>query len=116
MYARSERLRELLRTEVARALRGVKDPGLSGFMTVTDLALSADLKTATVYYSILGSGRERQSSAAALERASPYIRQVLRKRLTLKLIPHLVFLYDETPRKASRIEQLLMKIEGEEEK
>lgn len=114
MFARSERLRELFRTEISRALTGVKDPGLSGFLTVTDLTLSPDMKTASVYYSVLGSAHQRKTTAEALERASPYLRQVLRKRLALKMLPHFVFIYDETPRKASRIDQLLLKIEKEE--
>ncbi|MBI5629528.1 MAG: 30S ribosome-binding factor RbfA [Elusimicrobia bacterium] len=115
MFARSERLKELFKIEIIQALRGVKDPGVSGLMTVTDLALSPDMKTATVYYSVLGSARQRAGTAGALERAAPYLRQVLRKRLSLKFIPHFVFLYDDTPRKASRIDQLLMRIEGEQE-
>lgn len=114
MFSRSDRLRELFRFEVSRALRGVKDPGLSGFLTVTDLILSPDMKTATVFYSILGSDRERQSTAKALERSAPYIRQVLRKRLSIKMIPNIVFTYDDTPEKASRIDKLLLKIEKEE--
>ena len=113
MFARSERLRELFKTELTKALRGVKDPGLGGFMTITDLTLSPDMKTATVHYSILGSLEERESTARALERAAPYLRQVMRKRLSLKMLPHFVFSYDDTPRKASRIDKLLLDIEKE---
>ena len=81
MFSRGERLRELFRVELSLALRGVKDPGLSGFLTVTDLNLSPDMKSATVYYSVLGSLQERERTAKALERCAPYLRQVLRKRL-----------------------------------
>lgn len=96
-------------------MRGVKDPGISGFMTVTDVKLSADMKTATVYYSILGSDHQRRSTAEALERAAPYVRQVLRKRLSLRTLPQFVFAYDETPLKASRVDQLLLQIEREQD-
>lgn len=114
MFARSDRLRELFRAEITLALRGVKDPGLSGgLLTVTDLSLSPDMKTATVYYSVLGSKRQLESSSKALERASPYLRQVLRKRLTLKNIPELRFVFDDTPRRASRIDQILLRLERE---
>ncbi|MBI4377359.1 MAG: 30S ribosome-binding factor RbfA [Elusimicrobia bacterium] len=106
-------MRELFRDEIARALQGVKDPGLLGFMTVTDLELSVDMKTVTVYYSILGTENDRKSTAKALERAAPYLRQVLRKRLTLKMLPHIAFSYDDTPRKAARVERLLQDIEEE---
>ena len=113
MFERSDRLKELFKEEISRVLRTVKDPGLCGFLTMTDLSLSADKKTASVYYSIIGTPRQRQSTAKALERASPYIRQVLRKRLSLKTIPQFVFVYDETPQKASRIDKLLLEIKKE---
>ena len=113
MFARRERLKVLFREELALALRGVKDPGLSGLLTVTDLVLSPDMKTATVFYSIIGSGLQRQTSAEALERASPFLRQVLKKRLSLKMIPQLVFTYDDTPARAARVEKLLIQLEKE---
>lgn len=113
MFSRDERLRELFQQELILALRGVKDPGLSGFLTVTDLALSADRKTATVYFSVLGSERDRQTTAEALERAAPYLRQVIRKRLALKTIPNFVFSYDDTPRRAAEVEKTFLKIEAE---
>ena len=116
MFSRSDRLRELFRVEVSQALRGVKDPGLSGFLTMTDLELSADKKTVTVYYSIIGSAAQRESTAQALERASPFLRQVMRKRLALKTIPQFVFVYDDTPQKASRIDKLLLDLEKEQGK
>ena len=115
MFARSDRLKELFRAELSQALRGVKDPGLSGLLTLTDLNLSPDKKTLFVYYSILGSERQRASASKALERASPYLRQVLRKRVTLKMIPQIKFIYDETPQKAARIDKVLLKIEAEEQ-
>jgi ribosome-binding factor A len=111
MYARSDRLKELFKEEIVLALRGVKDPGLSGFMTITDLELSADRKNATVFYSILGSEFERGEAKKALERAAGYLRQVMRKRLKLKTIPNFTFVYDDTPQKASRIDKLLLDLE-----
>lgn len=110
MYARSERLKELFKVEILRALQGVKDPGLAGLLTVTDLELSQDKKLVRVYFSVVGSKEQRESTRRALERASPYIRQVLRKRISIKTIPQIVFAYDETPEKASRIDKLLLEI------
>lgn len=80
---------------------------------MTDLELSADRKTATVYYSILGSEAERVSAGKALERAAPYLRELLKKKVTVKTIPNLKFEYDETPKKASRIDELIHKLEKE---
>ena len=113
MYSRNDRLKELYKELVTKLLREVKDPGLSGFLTVTDLELSVDRKTATVYYSILGSDAQREAAAKALERAAPYLRSLLKKEVTVKVVPNLVFQYDDTPKKASRIDELLNKLEKE---
>jgi ribosome-binding factor A len=113
MYDRGERLRELFKELITELLREVKDPGLTGFLTVTDLQLSADRKNATVYYSIMGSEAERASAGKALERAAPYLRGLLKKKVTVKVVPQLRFEFDETPRKASRIDALLNKLEKE---
>ena len=113
MYDRGERLKELYKELVSELLRQVKDPGLTGFITVTDLELSADRKTAKVYYSVLGSDAERESAGKALERAAPYLRELLKKKVTVKTIPNLKFEYDETPKKASRIDELIHKLEKE---
>ncbi len=97
------------------ALRQVKDPGVAGFMTVTGVELSEDRKTARVHYSILGDPAQRKSTSLALERAAEFIRQVMKKRLSLKVIPRFDFIYDDTPRNASRIEGLLEKIRREKD-
>ena len=109
-YARRDRLQQLFRDEVALAVRNVKDPGLKGFLTITDLELSADQKNAKVYYSILGTQEQRQAADEALHRAAPYIRQVLRKRLSMKFVPQFDFIFDDTPRKAALIDKMLLKI------
>ncbi|MBI5210908.1 MAG: 30S ribosome-binding factor RbfA [Elusimicrobia bacterium] len=110
MYSRNDRLNTLLLSEVGLALRGVKDPGLAGMVTLTGVDMSADRKVATVYYSVFGESRERQSTSQALKRAAPYVRHVLSKRLSMKVIPQVVFRYDETPQRASRVEAILNKL------
>ena len=114
MFSRGDRLRELFRVEIAKALQGVKDPGVSGFLTITDVQLSTDGKTVNVFYSLLGSAVQKESTQKALERAAPYFRQVLRKRLSLKTIPAIAFHYDDTPQRASRIDKLLLQLEQED--
>ncbi|MHB2025689.1 MAG: 30S ribosome-binding factor RbfA [Elusimicrobiota bacterium] len=111
MFERRERLQELFHKEIALAVKMVKDPGLAGFLTITGVSLSADQKTAEVYYSVLGNLAQRKSAAQALNRAAPYLRQVIKRRVSLKLIPHFVFIYDETPSRASRIDKIIMNLE-----
>jgi len=113
MYARSDRLKELYREEIALALQGVKDPGLKGFLTITAVELSLDKKHLNVFYSILGTEKDRADAEHALNRAAPYLRQVLRKRVTVKFIPEIHFKYDDTPRKAAQIDKMLLKLEQE---
>ena len=113
MFERNDRLKELFKAELMTALRSVKDPGITGFMTVTDLEISPDRKIVMVFYSIMGSAEQRQSTAKALERSSLFIRKLMRKRLALKVIPQFVFSFDETPLKASRIDKLLDQIREE---
>lgn len=116
MYERNDRLKELYKELVSTHLREVKDPGLVGFITVTDVDLSHDRKTLKVYYSILGTDAERERAAKALERAAPYLRELIKKKVTVKTIPNLTFVYDDTPKKASRIDELLNKLEREKNK
>ncbi len=109
-FARSERLRELFLKEISQALGGVKDPGLSGFLTITDIDLSPDGKTAKVFYSLLGSVKDRDSTQRALERSMSFIRQKLYAKLRLKFVPKFSFEFDKTPESAQRIESILDKI------
>ncbi len=113
-FARSERLRELFLKEVVQAIAGLKDPGLSGFLTVTDLDLSPNGKTARVFYSLLGSSDDRASTKRALERSVNFIRQKLYSKLRFKFIPKLSFEFDVTPEGAQRIESILDKIREED--
>jgi len=96
-----------------KALREVKDPGISGLLTLTDLELSVDRKNLTVYYSVLGTTQESKRTSRALDRCAPFIHHLLIKRLSLKLIPKIVFRFDDTPRRASRVDKLLGDIEKE---
>jgi len=114
MFDRNDRLRELFRGEIAKALRDVKDPGLSsGLLTITDIELSEDRKSLTAFYSVLGTPIERKRTDRALERCAPYIHHLLIKRLKLKLVPKVSFRFDDTPRRASLIDKLLGDIEKE---
>ncbi|MBI4678291.1 MAG: 30S ribosome-binding factor RbfA [Elusimicrobia bacterium] len=113
MYSRNDRLNALLMVEISIALRCVKDPGLGGLLTVTGVELAPDRKVATVFYSVLGEARQRQSTAQALKRAAPFVRHTMAKRLSLKVIPQVVFKFDETPQRADRVETILNRLTEE---
>ncbi|HAM39969.1 MAG: ribosome-binding factor A [Omnitrophica WOR_2 bacterium RIFCSPLOWO2_02_FULL_63_16] len=93
---RKERLNQQLQREIAVILqRELKDPEI-GFVTITRVELSNDLAYAKVGYSCLGGPDERHRSQQALDRSSGYVRNLVRKRLHLKIIPQLLFRFDES--------------------
>lgn len=93
---RKDRLNEQLQQEIATIVhQDVKDPGI-GFVTITHVELSSDLSHAKVGFSCLGSEDERLRSQESLDRATPFIRSLIKKRLRLKIIPEIVFSYDKS--------------------
>lgn len=108
------RVNELLREVIASELATLKDPGI-GFVTITGVETSPDLRAARVYYSVLGDDEQRAETAAALERASPRIRAAMGEQVRLKYIPRLDFEFDESVDRGIRIEQLLRDLDGDDE-
>ena len=91
---RMERLAHELQQEIAMIIhQELKDPRL-GFVTITRMELSKDLRYAKVLFSCLGSEEERARSQEALDRSARFIHGLLKKRFRLKVIPELAFRYD----------------------
>lgn len=90
--------------------RGVKDPRIAGplaLVTVTDARVSADLREATVFYTVLGDETARRETAAALESATGVVRSAIGRRTGMKFTPSLRFVADVIPDEARHIEELL---------
>lgn len=105
-----ESLREVIAAEVVR----LKDPGI-GFVTITGVTTSPDLRAARVYYSVLGDEAQRSDTQAALERAAPRLQRIVGREVRLKYNPRLAFVYDESIDQGLRMEQLLHEISAEED-
>lgn len=104
---RPERLAEQIKEELSLIIGGeVEDPRV-GFVTVTGAKLTADLRTAKVYVSVLGTEEEVKGSLAALRHASGFIRAQLGAVLRIRHTPELHFVYDDADVRAARIEELL---------
>ena len=104
---RPERLAEQIREEVSLIIAGeVEDPRV-GFATVTDVKLSADLRHAKVYVSVIGTENEVKGSLVALRHASGFIRHQLGAVLRMRHTPELHFAHDDVELRAARIEELL---------
>jgi ribosome-binding factor A len=98
-----EAIREVLSDAVSSDL---KDPRI-GFVTVTDVKTSPDLRRARVFVTVLGTEDERAASLAGLQSAHGILQRRLNAELRLKRTPTLEFVYDDTTDRAMRMEQLL---------
>lgn len=105
----SEEFREVLAEEIPR----LKDPRI-GFVTVTGVDVTPDLRRASVYYTVLGEEADRRSTRAGLRSARGHLRQVLGEQVRLKFLPELEFVEDDTRERADRVEELLRKIKGDD--
>jgi ribosome-binding factor A len=105
--ARTRRLAERISKIVAELLeRRVKDPRL-GFVTVTEVRLTADHREAKVFYTVLGSAEERQETAIALRSATGIIRSEVGRLIGLRHTPSIEFVSDALPEDAQRIDELV---------
>ena len=112
MSQRTERVDELLRQEIGSIVaRDVADPRV-GFVTITDIETTQDLRHAKVWVSVIGQPAERDAAVEALRHAMPFIRHELGKRLRIKRIPDLHVHLDDTAERGTRILQLLADIES----
>jgi len=99
----AERVRELV-AELVRTQ--VKDPRL-GMITITDSRITADLREATVFYTVFGDATEQMATAAALESAKGLLRSTVGRALGLKHSPTLAFVLDDVQDHAKHIDELL---------
>ena len=108
------RVNQLIREEISHLIqRELKDPRL-GFVTVTEVDVSKDLRTAKVYVSVLGSETELQASLQALESARGFMRNWLVPRLRLRTVPQLTFHPDRSMAHAAHIQTVLEGLRTEE--
>ena len=111
---RLERVNQLIKEEVSTVLqRQLKDPRL-GFVTVTEVDTTADLKLARVYVSVLGPDAQWASSFRALESARGFVWNWLRKHLELRATPQIVFRPDRSMEHAAHIQALLAGLKSSE--
>jgi ribosome-binding factor A len=113
--SRPDRVGDQVRQELAELIaRQVQDPGI-GFLTITRVKLTPDLQQARVFYTAIGDDKQRAETAKALRRATPFLRRQVGRRLRLKHVPELQFLYDETIEQQDRIERIIRDIHTERE-
>jgi ribosome-binding factor A len=113
MSERLQRAAEEFREILAGEIQKLKDPRL-GFVTVTGVKVTPDMRKAWVYYTVLGEEKERRGTAAALRSARSHLRTALGHQVRTKFTPELVFEEDPGASSGDRVEELLRQIHSEE--
>lgn len=111
MSRRTERVNQLIRAEISSLLlREVKDPRVCGLITITEVVTSPDLRSAKVFFSVMGSDEDKEKAVRGLAAATGFMRRELAQRLKLRHIPELNFCLDESIEHGSHVLELLKQI------
>jgi len=111
---RMRKVNELLKEVIADAVSDLKDPGI-GFLTITGVNASPDLRNAFVFYSVLGSDEEMEATGEALRRAAPHIQGIVGRQVHMKYTPKLTFRVDPSIGEGLKIDRLLHELETGDE-
>lgn len=108
--SRAERLAEVIRTEASEIIqRELRDPRI-GFLSITDVEVSADLRHARIFVSVLGDADAKRRTMAALAHARGRVRSMLGGRLALRFVPEIAFRLDESIERGARVATLLRRV------
>lgn len=110
---RAARVGDQMREELARLLRGIKDPRV-GFVSIVKVEVSGDLRHAKVFSSVLGNDQQKKESMKGLLSAAGFLRSELGQIMRLRYVPELHFELDESIEHGSRIAQLLVQVQREQ--
>jgi ribosome-binding factor A len=113
-YPRAERVRAAIKEVLAAEIERLRDPGL-GFLTITDVSLSPDLRNARAFYTVLGEPVERASTKDALVRATKHLRTAIGQQVRLRYVPTLEFAEDPVPERTARLDQIIAELHQKED-
>ena len=112
---RQEKLGEQIAADISDLIRTrVKDPRI-GFVSVTRVEVSGDLRHAKVFVSVMGSPEERKETMRGLNKATGYLRHELATRLTLRYMPEIAFKLDNSIEEGSRVLDLIKQVSQEDQ-
>lgn len=113
---RMDKVNETLKKEISIIIdQDLKNPNITGLISVTKVKTAPDLSQARVYISLLNC-KSKKNTLKGIKKASGYIRTEIAKRVNLRYTPELIFEIDETIEYGSRIESILKEIMPEEKK
>ena len=112
---RTEKVQEFIKQEVSNIiLKELKDPRI-GFVTVTKVEVTGDLRSAKIYISLMGNEQQKLDTWQGLKSALGFMRTEIGKRIRLRYTPDLTLLLDESLDYSAKIQELLLKIKKEKE-
>ena len=112
-FQRSQRVAEEMKREIAQILREeLKDPRI-GFITITSVEVTRDLRYAKVFISVYGGEPVKKQSLEALNKASGFVRKEVGRRIQLRYTPEISFAFDNSIEHGAKISKLLTKIKKE---
>jgi ribosome-binding factor A len=110
---RKDKVQEVIREEMGKILQEeLHDPRI-GFVTVTRVEMTDDLRYAKIYYSVLGSKKDIQATTSALNSAAGFIRRLIAQRVNLRFVPEIILKLDTSSREAIRLEEIFQEIKDE---
>ncbi len=114
-HVRPDRVGQEIQAAIASLItRGqLRDPRI-GFITITGVKVSPDLRVAKVYYSMLGTDQERKESQQGLEAARGFIRREVTARIQLRVSPEIYFVFDKSIVEGDKIDRLLREVKEKE--
>lgn len=105
-FDRSLRVAEQLRREVSMLIRDLKDPRV-GMVSITEVEVNKDLSIARIYFDTLAENDDAKQVAEALTHAAGFLRREVAKRVKLRFVPRLDFIYDRSQADAAHMDQLI---------
>ena len=111
---RTERYAELIKQSLSQSiLTKIRDPRM-GFVTITRVEITPDLKFAKVYYTVLGDDKVLRSTQAALEHSRGFLQREIANEIEMRIVPTLQFHFDKSVSESIKIEEILKKINEEQ--
>jgi ribosome-binding factor A len=107
MNLRHERVRELLKREVGEVIRREIPLDAAGLITVNEVGVSSDLKSATIFVGVIGTPEQRTRAASLLNKESKRLQALVGRAVVLKYTPHLKFVLDKAVERGNRVLQIL---------
>jgi len=107
MNLRHQRVRELLKREVGEVIRREIPIHQAGLLTVNQVGLASDLRSATIFVGVIGTPEQRKTAASLLNKESKRLQALVGRAVVLKYTPHLRFVIDHSIERGNRVLEIL---------